>query len=82
MQVRAILDQKGLPRRTVRLSCSHQSGVFVDGELVLGVEQGEYDTTVCLRTGSTGMFILVDDYQRFLKNELSATHPELAAALS
>jgi hypothetical protein len=81
MQVRAILDQKGLPRRTVRLSADHRARLFVDGEIVTGVEQGEGGATVRIFTNYSGMFILAKDYEQFLTDEVMSEEMGLAHAL-
>jgi uncharacterized protein (DUF1919 family) len=65
MQVRAILDQKGLPRKLIQLS-------FIDNERVVGVEQEYGALTIRLQTDRSSLFILVDDYRRFIDNEMTA----------
>ncbi|NJM08759.1 transglutaminase-like cysteine peptidase [Candidatus Gracilibacteria bacterium] len=79
MQVRAILDQKGLPRRTVRLSSDRRARLFVDGEIVVGIEHGEGGATVRIYTDRSGMFILTKDYEQFIAEE--CTPFELAFAI-
>jgi hypothetical protein len=69
MQVRAILDQKGLPRKLISLSCNNDADVFIDNERVVGVEQEHGGSTIRLHTDHSSMFILVDDYRRFIESE-------------
>jgi hypothetical protein len=72
MQVRAILDQKGLPRKLIQLSCNNDADVFIDNERVVGVEQEYGALTIRLQTDRSSLFILVDDYRRFIDNEMTA----------
>lgn len=81
MQVRAILNQKGLPRRLIQLSCNTRADVFIDDERVVGVEQEFGGATVRLHTDQSIVFILVEDYRRFIDSEISYAAPDFAAAL-
>jgi hypothetical protein len=81
MQIRAILDQKGLPRRTVRLSADRRARLFVDGEIVTGIEHGEGGTTVRIYTDRNGMFILKKDYEQFITDEVLAIDTPFAGVL-
>lgn len=81
MQVRAILDQKGLPRRLVQLSCTTEADVYIDSERVVGVDQEQGGSTVRLHTGQASLFILVEDYRQFIDREISSAAPAFAAAL-
>jgi hypothetical protein len=81
VQVRAILDQKGLPRRLVQLSCTATADVYIDSDRVVGVDQVQGGFTVRLHTDRASMFILVEDYRSFIEREISFAAPEFAAAL-